>query len=114
MSYFPDICGFIGNSNEELCARWQQLGAFYPFSRNHNAIDNISQVLMSYRSKLFQLHTIIVKDPGAFGQVVADITRNALNIRYRFLPYLYTLFYKVRLKHSMPQIQTQQLTQLVQ
>ena len=77
-SYFwTDICGFIDDSNEELCARWQALGAFYPFSRNHNSLGSIDQ------------------DPGAWGDTVGDLTREAMNIRYRFLPYLYTLFFKV-------------------
>ncbi|XP_006865405.1 PREDICTED: maltase-glucoamylase, intestinal-like [Chrysochloris asiatica] len=70
-----DICGFNEDTNYELCLRWMQLGAFYPFSRNHNSIGSKEQ------------------DPGIFGEKFASISRSALLIRYTLLPYLYTLFY---------------------
>ncbi|CAN0283402.1 unnamed protein product [Lampetra planeri] len=69
-----DICGFNGDTMEELCVRWMQLGAFYPFSRNHNTIGAAPQ------------------DPTVFSAAAQAAMRRALLTRYSLLPLLYSLF----------------------
>jgi len=73
-----DICGFGGNTTETLCARWASLGAFYPFMRNHNIDSGISQEFYLWPS-------------------VTQSAKNALDIRYRLMDYLFTAFHKAHL-----------------
>ena len=70
----PDIGGFTKSPTADLFGNWIALGAYYPFSRNHTSNDTEDQ------------------EPWAFGEEIENVSRTAINRRYRLMPYLYTLF----------------------
>ena len=76
-----DVCGFLGDTTPELCARWTRLAAFYPFARNHNDINSKSQ---EPYDPMFN-----VKDP-ATGKTYSELIKDAIKMRYNFIPYLYS------------------------
>lgn len=69
----PDIGGFNNDCTPDLLGHWMAVGAYYPFSRNHSANNSINQ------------------EPWVFGSKIEDVSRTAVNRRYRLLPYMYTL-----------------------
>ena len=79
-----DICGFGGDSNDNLCARWMSLGLFFPFSRNHNSIDQKPQ------------------DPFAFGLYSKTLKSSTIAIKYKYslLRYYYSQLFKISLGES--------------
>ena len=69
-----DIGGFFNNATPELWARWIQLGAFLPFCRGHSCAGTRPA------------------EPWEFGPRTEAIACSYISLRYRLLPYLYTLF----------------------
>lgn len=69
-----DLGGFAEDTNEELFLRWMQAGAFTPFARNHNQAGQVDQYVWS------------------FSKATLDASRQALQNRYRLMPYIYSAF----------------------
>ena len=77
-----DICGFSGNATGTLCARWYNIGAFYPFSRNHNSRKYIDQY------------------PWSFNEDVENIIKKDIQYRYSLLRYFYSQLFLVSLNEK--------------
>jgi alpha-glucosidase len=69
-----DVGGFSGNPSPELYTRWLQAAALTPFLRSHSEAGSNPH------------------EPYSFPKAYADINRASIELRYRLLPYIYTLF----------------------
>jgi len=66
-----DTGGFIGHPSAENYARWMEFAAFVPIMRVHGDFNEKRQ-------------------PWVYGPVAEDAARQALELRYKLLPYIYS------------------------
>jgi len=71
-----DMGGFFGNPETELLQRWYQAGAFQPFMRAHAHLDTKR------------------REPYLFEGEQLDVFRSAVETRYTYLSFWYTLFFE--------------------
>lgn len=70
----PDVPGFGDDADADLLARWYKAGFLFPFLRNHSCAGTKRQ------------------EPWAFSARSLAVARHFIRLRYRLLPYLYSLF----------------------
>lgn len=68
-----DIGGFVRAASPELYTRWLQTGVFYPFMRSHSDLGSPD------------------KDPWSFGYDHENVNKEAIELRYQLLPYIYSI-----------------------
>lgn len=74
-----DIGGhFYGYGDSELATRWLQLGTFSPINRMHS-----------------EGNPFISKEPWHHAEEYENVMKKYLNLRYKLLPYIYTMNYRV-------------------
>ena len=71
-----DVGGFNDRPSGELYTRWLQAATLTPFLRSHS---------VGWSGN---------KEPWEYGDDFTPINRSYIELRYKFLPYLYTLFYE--------------------
>lgn len=91
-----DVGGFVKNPGGELMSRWLQLAVFHPLFRNHTMGYNVdgAAAVKKDQIELQKRNTDSDQEPWVYGKKFTEINRQAINLRYRLLSYLYTSFRK--------------------
>jgi alpha-glucosidase len=71
-----DIGGFMGENTPELLTRWMEAAVFFPIMRSHSS------------------NRVQPRFPWLYGEQAETAIRKALELRYRLVPYYYSLAYE--------------------
>jgi alpha-glucosidase len=80
-----DVGGFIETPSGELYLRWVQMAVFHPFFRTHSSGDHGDQ------------------EPWSFGDEITELVKQAIELRYRLLPVIYSTFWQY-VSEGMPML----------
>jgi alpha-glucosidase len=80
-----DVGGFIDQPSPEMYVRWVALAMMHPFFRTHSSGDHGDQ------------------EPWSFGDEALALVKNFIQLRYKFLPYIYSTFYEY-VKYGKPML----------
>ncbi|MBX7110048.1 MAG: glycoside hydrolase family 31 protein [Chitinophagales bacterium] len=87
-----DIGGFTGEPEGELFARWIQVGVFSPLMRVHSSGDTRD------------------REPWTFGVNIEKIAKKYIELRYKLLPYIYSVFWENH-RYHLPMLRPLALTE---
>ena len=91
-----DIGGFVDDPAPELLTRWLQLAVFHPLMRIHSMGNNTDGAAETEAAEVKKAEETNRQDqePWVHGGEHTNRNRLAIEMRYRLLPYLYSVFRK--------------------
>lgn len=89
-----DVGGFKDQPDGELFLRWMQLAAFHPLYRVHSMGNNLDGAAEADADAIHEAERLnrMDQEPWSFGEPYTSHSKEAVELRYRLLPYLYNVF----------------------